>query len=228
VRKLRYLVTEVRTGAEIYYTGREVGQYLKTAFVLCDDYTELASKLFLEETVEDWSDTWTDKKGNERFKNYHAVLEDVREALKDSDDADLSAVEEIHERMGQRRKRRNDFFHSTKLLDVNITRHDCVEALCDLLDYGELLFGKDWSDWAKIEPMGTLAVMLRIEKKGFNGDPAIVAKMNDILKGMKRNRQGKVENNGAHVTVHGEDFYVRMCALYGNSEGLKTKLSALL
>jgi len=223
VRKLRYLVTEIRTGAEIYYTGRAVGQYLKTAFVLCDDYTELASKLFLEETVEGWSD----KKENGRFKTYHQVHKDVQNTLRDNRSKNLATIKELHERMGQRRKRRNDFFHSTHLLDVNITQHDCVEALCDLLEYGELLFGENWSNEATIEPMGTLAVMLRLEKKGFGGDPSVVFKMNDVLKDMERNRSGKVDANGAHVTVFGEDFYTRMCVLYGGPE-LKNKLATLL
>lgn len=138
------------------------------------------------------------------------------------------AVKELHERMEQRRKRRNDFFHSTHLLDVNITQHDCVEALCDLLEYGELLFRERWYREAAIEPLGTLAVMLRIERKGFGGDPSVVFKMNDILRGMKRNRQGSVDENGAHITVYGEDFYIRMCAMYGSSEDLKNKLSQLL
>jgi hypothetical protein len=37
-------------------------------------------------------------------------------------------------RIEARRARRNDFFHSTHLLDLNFHARDCVEAFCDLLD----------------------------------------------------------------------------------------------
>jgi hypothetical protein len=47
MNQLPYLLDEICAGVEIYYTGRTGGQYLKTAFILCDDYTKLAAKLFL-------------------------------------------------------------------------------------------------------------------------------------------------------------------------------------
>ena len=62
----------VCAGVEIYYTGKQGGQYLKTAFILCDDYTELTSKLFLLNKNLSWSDT--NQSG--RFKNYHNVLDE--------------------------------------------------------------------------------------------------------------------------------------------------------
>jgi hypothetical protein len=56
---LPYLLDEICAGAEIYYTGRTGGQYLKTALVLCDDYSELVSKLFLRTNDSDWTDMMT-------------------------------------------------------------------------------------------------------------------------------------------------------------------------
>lgn len=61
--QLTYLMDEVCAGVEIYYTGRAGGQYLKTAFILCDDYTELTSKLFLLMDDANWPD-----KEDGRFK----------------------------------------------------------------------------------------------------------------------------------------------------------------
>ena len=46
--------------------------------------------------------------------------------------------------MKQRRELHNDFFHSAKLLTLSVAHRDCVEAFCDLLDYGELLFQTQW------------------------------------------------------------------------------------
>ncbi len=74
---LTYLMNEICAGVEIYYTARIGGQYLNTAFILCDDYTELVSKLFLQED----NPQWTDKKANNHFKNYHDVLQDVEEVV---------------------------------------------------------------------------------------------------------------------------------------------------
>ncbi len=222
--QLRYLMSEICTGAEIYYTGREGGQYLKTSFVLCDDYTELTSKLFLKEKNPGWSD----KKSNNHFKGYQDIQKDVRKVFRSARSQALPTVEALHQMMKQRRERRNEFFHSTHLLDLNVTPRECVEAFCDLLDYGKLLFGMSWSSELEgARNLGTLAVMLRLERKGFGDDPSVTPRVNDVLKAMERNRKGRVASKGAHVTVSGEDFYTRMCVLYGGPE-LKDKLSTLL
>src|SRR4051794_7682908 len=102
---LTHLAEEICAGGEIYYTGRVGGQYLKTSFLLCDDYVELGSKLFLITNDKDWSD-----KQSGRFKGFRTVLNDVRDqavAL----GLDLAPIDELQERMRQRRDRRNGFFH---------------------------------------------------------------------------------------------------------------------
>lgn len=136
--QLTYLMDEICAGVEIYYTGRQGGQYLKTAFILCDDYTELTSKLFLLTKNPSWSDT----KPNGRFKNYHDIQNDVKAQFL-TGTAELAQVQALHTKMKSRRDRRNDFFHSTHLLDLSVTPRNCVEAFLELLDYGELLFASD-------------------------------------------------------------------------------------
>ncbi len=41
---LHHLTGELETGLEIFFTGRSAGQYWKTAFILCDNYSELTAK----------------------------------------------------------------------------------------------------------------------------------------------------------------------------------------
>jgi hypothetical protein len=137
--QLRYLLLEVCAGVEIFFTGRSGSVYLKTAFILCDDYTELASKLFLLTDDPKWSDK--DKHG--RFKKYHTVLNDVRGVISAKRAADLPKLNTLQAEMKNRRRSRNDFFHSANLLNLNVAAHNCVEAYCDLLDYGHLLLVKN-------------------------------------------------------------------------------------
>src|SRR5687768_13045001 len=103
--QLTYLMDEICAGVEIYYTGRQGGQYLKTAFILCDDYTELTSKLFLLTRDRNWSDTRADG----RFKNYHNIQNDVQAQFAIGT-AELAQVQALHINMKLRRDRRNDFF----------------------------------------------------------------------------------------------------------------------
>lgn len=55
--QLTYLMREIGAGVEIFYSSKTTGQFIKSAFVLCDNYTELLSKLFLIEDDPTWSDT---------------------------------------------------------------------------------------------------------------------------------------------------------------------------
>lgn len=73
---LQHLMPEVENGLEILFTGKSAGQYWKTAFILCDNYSELTAKLFLSSKVAGWSDV----KGGGKFKNYHDILNDVEAA----------------------------------------------------------------------------------------------------------------------------------------------------
>lgn len=70
------------------------------------------------------------------------------------------------------------------------------------MDYGKFLLGASW--FVELEAarnLGTLAVMLRLEKKGFGDDPSVIPRVNDILKAMERNRKGRVATKGAHNRV---------------------------
>jgi len=133
------LITEI-CALEIYYSGRTGGQYLKTALILCDDYTELTSKLFLLTDNPGWSD----EKSQHKFKNYHDIQGDVQAVFKTKRAGELAQAERLHGAMKARRERRNQFFHSTHLLDLTVNRRECVEGFCDLMESGRLLFGADW------------------------------------------------------------------------------------
>ena len=69
---LHHLTGEVETGLEILFTGKSAGQYWKTAFILCDNYSELMAKLFLLSEVPGWLDHIPPSKpsGYPKFKNY--------------------------------------------------------------------------------------------------------------------------------------------------------------
>lgn len=224
--QLTYLMDEICAGVEIYYTGRQGGQYLKTAFILCDDYTELTSKLFLLKRNSSWSDT----KPDGRFKNYHNIQNDVKAQFA-AGTAELAQVQALHANMKARRDRRNDFFHSTHLLDLSVTPRNCVEAFLELLDYGELLFVSNWATELKASRnLDSLAIFLRLEQKSFS-DPSVMYRVNDILREWKCNMQKLPSSRqgvkGVHVAMHPEDLHLRLCVIHGGRE-LRDKLSELL
>ncbi len=220
--KLSYLIDEICAAVEIYFTGRTGGQYLKTAFILCDDYAELTAKLFLLTDNTGWSD----RKSNGHFKNHHDVLGDVESVFTAKRAADLSTAQDIHTRMKDRRSRRNDFFHSTHLLDLSASHRTVVEAFCDLFAYGELLFGTDWQ--RHIDSSRNLDIMwilLLIEKANFS-DPTMWARAADIFRECPRNKS-KGARKGVHITEYPEDFHLRLSVVYGSSI-LRDQLKALL
>jgi hypothetical protein len=222
--KLPYLIEEICAAVEIYYTGRYGGQYLKTAFILCDDYTELTAKLFLLTDNSGWSD----KKADGHFKNYHNVLGDVEGVLtaKPVDALDLAAVKGIHVNMKDRRDRRNDFFHSTHLLDLSIAHRGVVEAYCDLFAYGELLFEEDWQRHVNSSRnLDTMRVLLQIERASFR-DPTVWTRAAAVFKNFPRKNLG-FPRKGAHITEYPEDFHLRLCITHG-SNILRDQLKALL
>lgn len=219
---LRYLVDEICAGVEIYYTGRTGGQYLKTAFILCDDYSELVSKLFL--LTDD--PQWTDKKANNRFKTYHNVIQDVKAVFTSKMAVQLQKVNDLQGAMTSRHERRNDFFHSASLLDLSVTSRNCVEAFCDLLQFGEILFGTDWrTALESCRNLATLEVMLQLEKLAFS-DPSVTPKMNKILQNWPRNTQNN-KKKGAHMAEYPEDLHFRLCVTCGG-KALRDKLKALM
>ena len=223
---LPYLLEEICSGIEIYYTGRRGGQYLKTAYILCDDHTELTSKLFLLDGDPNWSDT----RDNGRFKSYHDILQDVQDVIQDTRPVDLTTVQRLSEAMQNRRQRRNDFFHSTSLLDLSVTPRVGVESFCDLLDYGELLFGQDWRDALNAtRNLDTFSTLLRLERRAFS-DPSITPKVDSIIASQQcanwRWSKPKAPS-GIQLVQHGEDMYLRMSIIYGGQE-LADRLRALL
>ncbi len=135
MNKLPYLIAEINAALEVYLSGRTGQQYNRTAFILCDDCAELASKLFLLTSKPGWRDTNT----NGSFKRFKDITAEVREVLQTKQPQDCNIAKTLLTRIEERRFRRNDSFHSTHLLDLNFHAHDCVEAFCDILDYGKRL-----------------------------------------------------------------------------------------
>lgn len=208
-------------GLEIYCLGRVGTHTLKSAYVLCDDYSELASKLYLK--TED--PTWSDAHSGGRFKNYHRVMKDTRDQYALSQDA--SALDVIQTRMKERRDRRNEFFHSTSLLDLSVNQTTVAQAFVDLLDYGELLFGTTWQASIENAPRGmrTLEVLARLDLRAVS-DPAVPAKVYKVLREQKRNST-KVPAKGAHVAEHPADVHTILSVTWGG-EGLYEALRDLL
>ncbi len=254
---LRSLLREICSGIEIYYTGRSEGEYLKTAFILYDDYSELASKLWLLNDDAKWRDT-RDKQSRkyetalknvaaaaqgtgsataeeialiqsggrgDSFKSYDEVLNDVRVVFDKKRTKEVAALDRLQNAMKARRKQRNGFFHSAHLLSLTIDKLQCVEAFCDLLDYGELLFRDAWrEEISGVRNLDTLQVLLRLEKKSF-GDPALTERMSRILQNWPRNDQARARGN--LVTMHPSDLYLRLCVIHGGPE-LRRQLETLL
>jgi hypothetical protein len=220
--KLPYLVAEVNAAIEVYLSGRTGQQYNRTAFILCDDCAELASKLFLLTDTPAWSDT----KANGHFKRFKEVTGELRAVFLAKRTADHPAVDAILKRIESRRDRRNNFFHSTALLDLTLQPADCVRALVDLLDYGKLLFGANWEiEVAAAGNMETCEAVLRVDKKSY-ADPSVGPKMNTLLK--KQPRLGeKPVKKGCEVAHHPEDLHLRLAIRNGNKD-LRDKLRALI
>ncbi len=220
--KLPYLVAEVNAALEVYLSGRTGQQYNRTAYILCDDAAELASKLFLLTDSRAWSDT----KANGHFKRFKEVTTEVRGVFLAKRAAHHPAADTLLNRIEGRRDRRNEFFHSTHLLDLNLHPRDCVEAFCDLLDYGKLLFPADWdiavTAWGNME---TCEAVIRLDRKSYN-DPSIGPKVNDVF--AKWRSQGvKPKTLGCEVAHHAEDMHLRL-AIRNGGNALRDKLRAML
>lgn len=229
MNKLPYLVAEINAALEIYLSGRTGQQYNRTAFIICDDYAELASKLFL---LTDNAE-WTDKGKGKPFKNFKEVTAEVRGLFQETRAADYDAVDTILNDIEARRERRNEFFHSTSLLDLNLHARDCVEAFCSLLDYGRLLFPHDTADpgsgWdvaaSTARNMETCEVIVRLDMMSYS-DPSIGTKVNEVL--AKWPRLGaKPEKKGCEVAHYGDDMHLRL-AIRNGGNGLRDRLRALL
>jgi hypothetical protein len=108
-----------------------------------------------------------------------------------------------------------------------------VEAFCDLLDYGKLLFPANptlpGSGWLSVVEgtgnMETCEALLRLDKKGYS-DPCLTPKINTILKTAKRLGE-KPTAKGCEVVHHPEDYHLRLCIRNGG-KGLRDRFRALL
>ncbi len=220
--KLPYLVAEINAALEVYLSGRTGQQYNRTAYILCDDGAELASKLFL---LTD-KPLWSDKGANKPFKSFKDVTGEVHGVFQAKRAADHAAIDALLKRIEGRRDRRNDFFHSTHLLDLNLHARDCVEAFCDLLDYGELLFPVDWAGTVAITGnMETCEAVIRLDRKSYN-DPSLGPKVNAIF-AKWRSPGEKPKTLGCEVAHHAEDMHLRL-AIRNGGNSLRDKLRGLL
>ncbi len=220
--KLPYLVSEINAAMEVYLSGRTGQQYNRTAFILCDDYVELSCKLFLLTDTP----TWSDRRANKTFKNFRDITAEVRSVFLAKRVADHPAADALLTSFEGRRERRNNFFHSTSLLDLTVQPSDCVRAFVDLLDYGKLQFGADWDTAvASAGNMETCEAVIRIDKKSYV-DPSVGPKLNAILKKQPRIAE-RPTKNGCEVAHHPEDIHLRLAIRNGNKE-LRDKLRALL
>jgi hypothetical protein len=213
---------EICAGVEIYYTGRTGGQYFKTAFILCDDYSELVSKLFL---LSD-NPEWTDESARGRFKSYHEVMSDVKRVVTQKLAEREVQIDRLQHAMKRRRSRRNEFFHSTSLLDLSVTARNCVESFCDLLEYGDVLMADAWrTALESARNLATLEIMLKLERLAFS-DPSVTPKVNQILQNWPRNSE-KNKKKGTHLAEYPEDLHLRLCVTCGG-RALRDKLKALM
>lgn len=211
---LQHFMPEVENGLEILFTGKSAGQYWKTAFILCDNYSELAAKLFLSTKVAGWSDV----KAGSKFKNYHDILADVEGAAPiTSVAATLASVHDLHIELKARRQQRNDFFHSANLLKLNVHLLDTLKAFCGLLDYGKLLFGADWDNEVNARPsLCNLVLLVRVEHKALTTDYSVQHKLDEIFRKWGRIKdKGTVPVKGAYLTEFPEDVHRRMVIING-------------
>ena len=220
--KLPYLVAEINAALEVYISGRTGQQYNRTAFILCDDCAELASKVFLLGDDKRWSDKGVGKP----FKSFMDVSGEVRAVFMAKRAADHAAVDALLKKIEARRERRNKFFHSTDLLDLTLQARDCVESFCDLLDYGRLLFPTGWdTEVDAAGSMETCEALIRLDRKTY-GDPGVWPKVNDILAKWPRNGP-KPRKKGCEVAHHAEDMHLRL-AIRNGGNALRDRLRALL
>jgi hypothetical protein len=225
--KIPYLVSEINAALEIYLSGRTGQQYNRTVFILCDDDAELASKLFTDNLA------WNDTKASGHFKRFKEVTAEVRAIFKTKRQVDYATVDTLLMRIESRRDRRNDFFHSTNLLDLNFHARDCIEAFCDLLDYGKLLFPPDpavvGSGWEgavmSAGNMATCEAIIRLDKKAYE-KPDVLPMLNAIIGAWPRSGP-KPKRKGCEVTHHAEDMHLRL-AIRNGGQALRDKLLTLL
>lgn len=227
---LHYLMPEIENGLEILFTGQTAGQYWKTAFILCDNYSELTAKLYLSTKLTGWTDQKVSTGGRTTFKNYHDILKDIENAAPiKANPGTLAAIQALHIDLKSRRDQRNDFFHSANLLKLNVHFQDTLQAFCSLLDYGKCLFGSDWDTSINGRPtLNNLSLLVRVEHKAQCLDPSIRPKLNDIFRKWGRIKdKATVPTKGAYLTEFPEDVHRRIIIINGGAR-LASELQSLL
>lgn len=211
--KLRSLVAEVDAALDIFMAGRSGQQFNRVAFILADDICELGSKLYLVSGNANWSDA----RPNGGFKSFHEVTTEVLAAC--------PAGQDLITRIRARRARRNGFFHSAHLLDLNLHAHDVNDAMRDMLDYGACLFGAAWdAEISGTRNLETAAVIVRLDCASY-ADPRIGQEVSKIFAGLRRSE--KPTAKGCEVARHPDDHHLRL-AIRNGGKDLRDKLSALL
>jgi hypothetical protein len=212
---LSHLLSEIENGMEILLTGETSGQYWKTAFILCDNYSELTAKLFVLPK---------NKNAPNKRKNYHDILADVEGQFNGQRET-LEKIKEIHKFFKEKREQRNNFFHSTSFLTLNVQLKDVIKYFCFLLDYGKLLFEKEWEQEMNSQlKLANLARVVRVKHISLTDNPSIQTELDKIFKNWKRANSRK---KGEYLAEFPEDIYRRMVIIHGGRE-LAQKLQDIL
>lgn len=256
--KISELAAEIASAIEIYFLGRGTQHYNNATFILCDDYTELASKLFLIKHVSDWQDKDAERMADYllakqnveaaatspqmvdalslqiyqrgeprgRFKNYHLILTEVDAQYTASSGANIAAIQRLHTDMKTRRETRNNLVHTSGPLGMQASSANCIEALCDLLSYVELLFGNEWQEAAtRARKLETYTCLLLLERE-VQANPSIRLSVDGIFE--QRRRQNTAANKiGAETVRYGHDVYTYLSIWLDADHTLKTALQAL-
>jgi len=212
--RLPQLMEEVTNVLETYYSVWPGNKYHKMVFILCDDCTELVSKLYMLTQNPDWSDEQAPRK----YKGYHEVLKEVEGSYaKTVSEKELTELKQLHERMRNKHQLRNQFFHSTNVLQLTLEPRSCADGLLDLMYYGSLLFGAEWGRIVeKRRVMRVYEVLLRIEHASFE-EPKYLDVLKDLLR--RWTRKG-FETAGVQQVQYGEDLYLRLCVEWGGTDFL--------
>ena len=254
---LRDLIIEVCAGVEIYYTGRSDGDYFKSAFVLCDDYCELTSKLWLRQNVAGWSENF-DTNAQKYALAYAATIQKVK------DDGHFSAdVVEFLEKDGPRDRFKNyhrilgdvhdaisptDTTLATTLEPIQIrmkARREKRNSLFHSADFLGFDIRRDevvrafcdlfdygellfGSDWRKeVNGVRQLETFEMLLRLEQKG--ANNQRLRERVRKVFQEfpRNDTAKSRGWSVVQADHDLHLRLCVLYGESE-LKNKLKVLL
>ena len=130
------MIEDINAGAEAFFSSHADAPNYKMAFILCDDYTELATKLYLKNTNPNWSDSH-----DKEAKKFMEAQKRVADAVKTKKKPSLKDIEIITKSKGKERfksyrdvmgevhnyftiKRKQELAKLTSLQTVMVARHD--------------------------------------------------------------------------------------------------------